>query len=98
MIDTFPASVCACRPYHVVHRRRHLGTNKVLIEIDFLISKRSITVIIYLEIQCNISAIISLVSGQLPTRTVPHHVDIGPDDWVYSLVMVLVGSCLSGEL
>ena len=32
------------------------------------------------------------VSGQLPTRTIPHHVDIGPDEWFYSLVMVLVGS------
>ena len=33
------------------------------------------------------------VSGQLPTRTIPHHVAIGPDDeWSYSLVMDLVGS------
>ena len=31
------------------------------------------------------------VSG-LPTSTIPHHVDIGPDEWFYSLVMVLVGS------
>ena len=47
------------------------------------------------------------VSGQLPTRTIPHHVDIphvdsphvdiGPDEWFYSLVVVLVGSCPSGE-
>ena len=28
----------------------------------------------------------------------PHHIDIGPVDWFYSLVIVLVGSCPSGEL
>ena len=33
------------------------------------------------------------VSGQLPTRTIPHHVDIGPDEWFYWLEVVLVGSC-----
>ena len=36
--------------------------------------------------------IFSLVSRQLPTRTIPHHVDIGPDEWFYSFLMVLVGS------
>ena len=33
------------------------------------------------------------VSGQLPTRTIPHGTGIGPDNWLYQLVVVLVGSC-----
>ena len=40
----------------------------------------------------------NFVSGQLPTRTIPHHTGIGPNEWFYWLVVVLVGSCLSGEL
>ena len=39
-----------------------------------------------------------IVSGQLPTRTILHYVDIGPDEWFYWLVVVLVGSCPSEEL
>ena len=34
-----------------------------------------------------------IVSGQLPTRTIPHRICIGPDEWFYWLVVVLVGSC-----
>ena len=37
------------------------------------------------------------VSRQLTTRTIPHHVDIGSDEWFYWLVLVIVGSCPSGE-
>ena len=33
------------------------------------------------------------VSGQLPTRTIPHHTGNGPDEWFDWLVVVLVGSC-----
>ena len=45
---------------------------------------------------------IGIVSGQLPTRTIPRHVDIGPDKGFYSLVIIgpvrvsLVGSFPSG--
>ena len=38
-----------------------------------------------------------IVSGQLPTRTIPHRTGIGPDEWFYSVVVVLVGSCPGGE-
>ena len=41
--------------------------------------------------------LITIVSGQLPTRTIPHPTGIGPDGWFYWLVVVLVGSCSSGE-
>ena len=34
--------------------------------------------------------------GQLPTRTIPHRTGIGPDEWLYSVVVVLVGSCPGG--
>ena len=37
-----------------------------------------------------------IVSGQLPTWTIPHHT-IGPNGWFYWLVVVLVGSCHSGH-
>ena len=37
------------------------------------------------------------VSGQLPTRTIPHRTGIGPDEWFYSVVVVLAGSCPGGE-
>ena len=37
------------------------------------------------------------ISGQLPTRTIPHRTGIGPDEWFYSVVVVLVGSCPDGE-
>ena len=37
------------------------------------------------------------VSGQLPRRTIPHRTGIGPDEWFYSVVVVLVGSCPDGE-
>ena len=32
------------------------------------------------------------VSGQLPRRTIPHRTGFGPDEWIYSVVVVLVGS------
>ena len=38
-------------------------------------------------------SILITVSGQLPTRTVPHHTGIGPDEWFYWMLVVLVGSC-----
>ena len=37
------------------------------------------------------------VSGQLPRRTIPHRTGFGPDEWFYSVVVVLVGSCPGGE-
>ena len=37
------------------------------------------------------------VSVQLSIRTTPNHVDIVSVEWFYSLVMVLMGSCPSGE-
>ena len=37
------------------------------------------------------------ISGQLPTRTIPFRTGIGPDDWFYSVVVALVGSCPRGE-
>ena len=37
------------------------------------------------------------VAGQLPTRTIPHCTSIGPDEWFYSVVVVLVRSCPGGE-
>ena len=40
--------------------------------------------------------IMAIISGQLPNRTIPHRVGIGPDEWFW-LVVVLVGSCPSGE-
>ena len=33
------------------------------------------------------------VSGQLPRRTIPHRTGFGPDEWCYSVVVVLLGSC-----
>ena len=36
-----------------------------------------------------------VVSGQLPTRTIPHRTGIGPDEWFYSVVVVLVGIVLA---
>ena len=35
-----------------------------------------------------------LISGQLPTRTIPHCVYISPEVWFYWLVVVLVGVVL----
>ena len=29
------------------------------------------------------------VSGQLPRRTIPHRTGFGPDEWFYSVVVVL---------
>ena len=40
---------------------------------------------------------IELVSGQLPTKIILHHTGIGPDEWLYSVEMVLVGGCSGGE-
>ena len=37
------------------------------------------------------------VSGQLPTRTIPHRVDIGPDEWFYDLILVWWGIVLVGS-
>ena len=37
------------------------------------------------------------ISGQLPTRTMPHHVDIGPDEWFYYLIVVWWGVVLVGS-
>ena len=37
------------------------------------------------------------VSGQLPRRTIPHRTGFGPEEWFYSVVVVLVGSCPGGE-
>ena len=34
------------------------------------------------------------ISGQLPTRTIPHRVDIGPDEWLYQLILVWWGVVL----
>ena len=39
---------------------------------------------------------LGLVSGQLPTGTIPHRTGIGPDEWFYSVVVALVGSCPGG--
>ena len=33
-----------------------------------------------------------IVSGQLPRRTIPHRTGFGPEEWFYSVVVVLVGS------
>ena len=32
------------------------------------------------------------VSGQFPTRTIPHLTGIGPNEWFYRFVVALVGS------
>ena len=40
---------------------------------------------------------LTLISGQLPTRTIPHSTDIGPDEWFYSVLVVLMGRCPGGE-
>ena len=48
------------------------------------------------SIQCYIY-ILLIVSGQLPRRTIPHCTGCGPDEWLYSVVVVLVGSCPGGE-
>ena len=37
------------------------------------------------------------VFGQLPRRTISHRTGFGPDEWFYSVVVVLVGSCPGGE-
>ena len=37
------------------------------------------------------------VSGQLPRRTIPRRTGFGPDEWFYSVVVVLVGSCPGGD-
>ena len=37
------------------------------------------------------------ISRQLPRRTIPHRTGFGPDEWFYSVVVVLVGSCPGGE-
>ena len=40
------------------------------------------------------------VSGQLPRRTIPPTplpTGFGPEEWFYSMVVVLVGSCPGGE-
>ena len=42
-----------------------------------------------------LSCISFTVSGQLPTRTIPHRTGIGPDVWFYSVVVVLVCGELS---
>ena len=34
---------------------------------------------------------------KFPRRTIPHRTGFGPDDWFYSVVVVLVGSCPGGE-
>ena len=47
------------------------------------------------HIVCN--DVIIFVSGQLPRRTIPHRTGLGPDEWFYSVVVVLVGSCPCGE-
>ena len=39
----------------------------------------------------------SRLSGQLPTRTIPHCTGIGPDEGFYSVVVVLVGRCPGGK-
>ena len=39
----------------------------------------------------------SFISGQLPRRTIPHRTGFGPDEWFYSVVVVLVGNCPGGE-
>ena len=38
-----------------------------------------------------------VVSGQLPRRTISHRTGFGPEEWFYSVVVVLVGSCPGGE-
>ena len=37
------------------------------------------------------------VSGQLSTKSIPRRTGIGPDEWFYWLVVVLVGHCPSGS-
>ena len=37
------------------------------------------------------------VSGQLVTMTIPQRTSIGSDEWFYSVIMVLVGSCPGGN-
>ena len=37
------------------------------------------------------------VSGQLPTWTIHHRVDIGPDEWFYQLILVWCGVVLVGK-
>ena len=34
-----------------------------------------------------------IISEQLPTRTIPNRIGIGPDEWFYWIAAVLVGSC-----
>ena len=34
---------------------------------------------------------------KLPRRTILHRTGFGPDEWFYSVVVVLVGSCPGGE-
>ena len=41
--------------------------------------------------------LILAVSRQLPRRTIPHRTGFGPDEWFYSVVVVLVGSCPGAE-
>ena len=44
------------------------------------------------------SRIMTCVSGQLPSlRTIPRRTGFGPDEWFYSVVVVLVESCPGGE-
>ena len=40
---------------------------------------------------------LEVVSGQLPTRTIPHHAYIGPDEWFYQLILVWWGVVLVGS-
>ena len=42
--------------------------------------------------------VVKYVSGQLPRRSIPHRTGFGPDEWFYSVVVVLVGGCPGGEL
>ena len=47
--------------------------------------------------QEDIHIIVKFVTGQLPRRTIPHRTGFGPDEWFYSVVVVLVGSCHDEE-
>ena len=40
------------------------------------------------------TTLIFSISRQLPTRTIPRRVDIGPDEWFYQFILVWWGVVL----
>ena len=65
----------------------------------FIILKKGFIAVFNNGVKSIISGMNALfsVSGQLPRRTIPHHTGFGPEEWFYSVVVVLVGSCPGGE-